>query len=434
MFFVDWYLVGVIGAILFAAFVIAAMLRVVVPSNEVHTVQNRNVTISYGKDTNNGNAYYAWPSWLPYFGIEVIKLPVNIFDIELENYEAYDLGRLPFVVDVKAFFRVSDPDIAAQRVSSFNGLLDQLIAVVQGAVRAILASSDIEDIMQGRGKFGEEFTKEVKEQLMHWGVEPVKNIELMDLRDSDASNVIKNIMDKKKSMIEMESRQAVALNNKKAQIAEIEATREVDLQKEDATQQVGTRRAESQREIALAEEKKNQAISETKKESVEKDMEVKRIGQTREAEISKNVVLITAQQNKEKMIIDADAKLEQSKKAAEGVEIEGKANAEAEKAKLLAPVDAQIKLLEKVKDAPEYTKYLLGLEKIKASISIGVAQAEALKESDLKIIATGKNAEDGVKNIGELLSAHGGSQIAAMLEGFAQTDMGKKILGDDVKE
>lgn len=159
--------IGLVG-LLVVVVATSIMFRRVVSTNEVHIVQSARKTQSYGKDTPNGNVYYEWPSWIPKFGISKIVLPVSVFDLDLAAYEAYDKGRLPFVVDIKAFFRITNSDVAAQRVSSFEDLQSQLLAVVQGAVRTILASSDIEEIMQGRSKFGDEFTKEVTAQLTNW--------------------------------------------------------------------------------------------------------------------------------------------------------------------------------------------------------------------------------------------------------------------------
>ena len=183
------------GVVIAIVILVALFLRRVVPTNEVHIVQSGKSTVSYGKDHNSGNTYYEWPSWIPVVGIVKIVLPVSVFDEDLESYEAYDKGRLPFVVDVKAFFRITDSNVAAQRVSSFDELRNQLRAILQGAVRTILASADIEEIMQGRSQFGEQFTKEVEAQLTNWGVSTVKNIELMDIRDSVSTHVIKNIME-----------------------------------------------------------------------------------------------------------------------------------------------------------------------------------------------------------------------------------------------
>jgi flotillin len=94
------------GVIVLGIALIALFLRRVVPTNEVHIVQSGKSTVSYGKDHSSGNTYYEWPSWIPVVGIVKIVLPVSVFDEDLESYEAYDKGRLPFVVDVKAFFRI----------------------------------------------------------------------------------------------------------------------------------------------------------------------------------------------------------------------------------------------------------------------------------------------------------------------------------------
>ena len=69
------------------------------------------------------------------------------------------------------------------------------------------------------------FTDEVASQLKEWGVESVKNIELMDIRDLHGSEVIANIMKKKKSQIEMESRVTVAENTRKAKELKLQQIR-----------------------------------------------------------------------------------------------------------------------------------------------------------------------------------------------------------------
>ena len=100
-------------ALLAIFLVVALLFRRVVKTNEVHIVQSGGKTTSYGKDTGNGNVYYAFPSWLPLIGVSTIVLPVSVFSIKIDNYEAYDLERLPFVVDITAFFRVSVSNLAS---------------------------------------------------------------------------------------------------------------------------------------------------------------------------------------------------------------------------------------------------------------------------------------------------------------------------------
>lgn len=418
----------------------ALVLRRVVPTNEVHIVQSSKKTMSYGKDTGNGNTYYEWPSWLPVVGITKITLPMSVFDLDLEAYEAYDKGRLPFVVDVKAFFRISDSNVAAQRVASFEELHGQLKAIVQGAVRVILASNDIEEILQGRSTFGEQFTNEVKEQLVHWGVETVKNIELMDIRDSQKSQVIHNIMEKKKSHIEMESRTEVAKNMKTAQMAEIEAKKEVELQNQSAQQAVGLRTIEVQRAVELQNQEKAQQVKEQEKLTKEKEMSVKQVEQIRTAEIGKQVSIVQAQQaqetailiaegNKKTAILSAEGQLETKRREAEGIQLEGAAKAEAEKALQLAPVQAQITLAKEIGSNKEYQEYLVTIRKIEATETVGKEQAKALTSADVKVIANTGSSGVNLDSVMDLFSSKGGTEIGAMLEGLANTDKGKDLLG-----
>jgi len=455
---VTLFLIGsVIGIIIATLLLIALFLRRVVPTNEVHIIQSGKSTVSYGKDHDAGNTYYEWPSWIPKIGIVKIILPVSVFDEDLASYEAYDKGRLPFVVDIKAFFRITDSNVAAQRVSSFDELRNQLRAILQGAVRTILASADIEEIMQGRSQFGEMFTKEVEAQLRNWGVSTVKNIELMDIRDSADSNVIKNIMEKKKSLIEMQSRIEVAENMKRASIAEIEAKRETDIQEQDALQKVGARTAEKEKEVGIANELAQQSIKEQARATAEKELAITKVTQVTQAVIAKDVQIVKANQDKETAAINkemaiikasqeketnvlvaegekattiliAEGNLESKKRESEGIAVEGTAKAEAEKAMQLAPVQAQIVLAKEIGNNDGYQKYLVTIEQVKATQAVGIEQAKALAQADLKVIANAGSVENGMKGIMDIFSSTGGTNIGAMLEGLAQTEQGKAVL------
>lgn len=479
--FTTLLILGGVGLFLFLTFFIMSALRRVVPTNEVHIVQSAKETKSYGKDTGHGNTYYEVPSSIPFFGVTKVVMPVSNFDVDLKGYEAYDKGRLPFVVDVKAFFRIHDSNVAAQRVANFEELLNQLTAIVQGAIRTILASSDIEEIMQGRSKFGDEFTQEVNGQLANWGVETVKNIELMDIRDGKDSKVIHNIMDKKKSHIEMESRTEVARNMKSAEMAEIEAQKEIDLQSQSAQQEVGLRTVEAKLKVEQAEEGKKQLITEQSKVTTEKELEVQKIKALRVAEINKEtakvnadkikeVALIEANQNKEVALLLANQQKEaglikaeqdfqvQTKRAeaealattkkaeadltvklnnAKGLEAEGNAKATAEAAFLMAPVSAQIAQAKEIGGNKEYQNYLITIEQIKAQQEVGKAQAKALENADVKVITNTSSPTQGLNGVMDLFSSKGGTEVGAMLEGLKQIPEGKKLLdkflGDDKK-
>lgn len=435
IFLVGLVLLGVAVKLIF----IILDLRRVVPTNQVHIVQRAKQTISYGKDTPNGNTYYEFPSWIPILGITKIVLPVSVFDLDLKAYEAYDIGRLPFVVDIKAFFRIDDSNMAAARVASFGELKDQLLGIVQGAVRSILANSALEKIMSERSMYGETFTKEVAEQLKAWGVVPVKNIELMDVRDSPSSHVIANIMAKKQSLIEKESRTEVARNRQQAEEAEIEASREVALKKQAAKQAVGEREAEADKKIGMAKALSDAEIADSLKATREKEMDVERIKAVRAAEIAKEATVVNAEAakrakvlqweaNKESALLEAAANLELKTKEAEGIKIQGFAKADAEREMQLASVKAQITLAEQIGNNAGYQEYLVRIRTVEAQQAIGVEQAKNLGKADIKVIANAGSVDTGVKNVMDLFTPKGGTAVGGALEALANTDIGKKIV------
>jgi len=420
----------IMGAIAFIGllFVIALLLRRVVETNEVHIVQSARATKSYGKDTPNGNTYYDWPYWVPIIGITKIVMPVSVFDLRLESYEAYDVGRVPFVVDIVAFFRINDSNMAAQRVESFRELQTQLLAIIQGAVRTILASHDIDRIMLERSVYGEQFTDAVVDQLTSWGVVPVKSIELMDIRDADDNRVVHNIMEKKKSLIEMESRIEVAENMKRAEIAEIEAKRETDVQDQRAQQVIGETTAQKVMAVGIANEHAAQEIKEQQRTTKEKEMAVVQVQQVRQADITREANLVKADEDKLSTIIIAEGQLEQTKKESEGIAIEGEARAEAEKLMQLAPVEAQIVLAKEIGQNEGYQNYLVAIETVAANKDVGIEQAKALTAADVKVIANTGEPVEGMSNVMDLFTSKGGTNVSAMLEGLAQSEQGQKFL------
>lgn len=423
-------------------------LRRVVPTNEVHIVRRGKNTLVYGTPERGntsqakqfcGNCYYAFPVSIPYLGVTVTSMPLSIFGIDINDYEAFDKDRVPFVVDIQSFFRISDYEVAASRIGRIDELKKQLLSIVQGAVRSILAKDLLNEIMGERSKYGQQFTDEVKEELKSWGVETVKNIELMDVRDAKNEVVIANIMKKKKSEIEKESRVAVAKNDQEAQEAEIDAKRQVDLKEQEAKQQIGLRTAEVDEKIGIAKERATQAVQEQAKLTKEKEMEVKKVETVSQAEIDKEKTIIDADAEKQKAERNAEAELVQTTKkaegllvtatkSAEGIKLEGEAKANAEKQMQLASVEAQLKLASEIGENDGYQKYLIQVRAIEANEKVGLAQADNIKGADIKIIAGAGDVVGGISNAAGALSPKGGFSLAGMLEAFVATDEGKALL------
>lgn len=428
---------GIIAAI--SVFWVLTLLRKVVPTNMVHIVQSSKKTTPFGRGKNSGNTYYAWPSWIPVIGVTVTQFPESIFQVSLNDYEAYDSARLPFVVDVTAFFRVDNAETVAQRVSSFHELESQLESVLQGSVRRILATNSLEEIMQERSSLGQQFTKEVQDQIKEWGVLPVKTIEFMDIRDSSKGQVIANIMAKEKSRIEKESRVVVASNMQEAQLKEIDAQRTVEVQQQDAAQQVGQRMAEKEKQVGIANELAHQEVLTQSKLTAERQMEVKKVEDVRAAEISRDVAIVRAEQDQKTLVISAEAEkqstiakaegsLEAAKRNAEGVQAEGIAKAAAEKAMLMAPVDTQITLAKEIGENEGYQQYLITIKQVEISRDVGVELAKAMQNADLKVIANSGDIQSGVSKLGDMFTSTGGTNLSGMLAALAQTSEGKALV------
>lgn len=453
---------SVAAVVLLAIFFWILSLRRVVSTNEVHILRRGSKTETYGApigdtketenkpDSNKGNSYYKFPVWVPGLGVSVTALPLKIIAIEIKNYEAFDKDRVPFVVDIQSFFRISDYVVAASRIQDMSELSSQLQAIVEGAVRSILAKDYLNDIMGERSKYGQQFTDEVQDELRAWGVVAVKNIELMDVRDAKGESVISNIMAKKKSDIEKDSRIAVAKNNQEAREQEISSEREIALKEQDKLKEVGMREAEVSKEVGIANEQSAQAVKEQAKVTKEREMEVRQVEAVRQAEIDREATIISAEASKRKTEIDAEAakrkteltadaelvqttknaegKLVMATKTAEGIRLEGEAKAEAEKQMQLASVEAQLTLAKEVGENEGYQTYLIQVRQIEAQEKVGLAQAENIKGADIKIIAGGGNVADGVKNVTDVFSPAGGFNLAGAIEALSGTDAGKALL------
>ncbi|NBP56732.1 hypothetical protein EBU71_09410 [bacterium] len=439
-------------------------LRRIVPTNVVHIVQRGSQTVSYGTKKSS-NVYYEWPGWLPKLGVTVRVLPVSNFDIELKRYEAYDRDRVPFVVDVKAFFHISDTNVAAEKVESFEELKGQLENVVQGAVRSILAKSKLEEIMEERSIFGKQFTEAVNADLKNWGVEAIKSIELMDVRDADGSQVIHQIMAKRMSAIDMESRTEVAKNQKMAKQAELEAKKEIDVTaaqtekiageaQAQSQQAIGIAKAEAMKRTGIAEQESISDIAKAERSTAEQQMEVVKINQIKQAEIDRERAIIAAEQEKQKMEIQAQADkfrveteaaaiLEAKRKEAEAVKTVGTAEAEvimakgvseaeSRKAMELAGVTAQTTLAKEIGENKPYQEYLIKIKEVEVSQVIGVAQyesiAKALAAADLKLLVNSGDVHSGIGKLTDLFTSKGASQLNGLIEGLKQTDEGKNLI------
>lgn len=397
----------------------------------------------------------AWPSWVPIVWISIQKLPLSVFDLQLNWYKAYDSWKVPFIVDVTAFFSIEDPELAAQKIFTMAELKDQLNETLKWVVRKVLASKDIIEIMESRKEIKDEFYAEVLTAVKNWWVTS-KNVEFMDIRDPDdwSSQVIWNIMMKKRSQIEAESQIEVAENQKRSMIERenkeaearakaAEAKARADIMASDALRESELKRIENEkltqnqdiekdRILAIQREVAKQNLYESEKETKAKFLEIKQLEEEKNAEISKNIELIKADEQKQKSVIDAEAEKETITLRAqvEKTEVELKAQAEknriesiwlakAKEIDFIGSAEAKNKM-EMAKALNEFTEAALKfMEKeleVRLSEIVDLEKAKALAKADVKVISTWPNWWEGLNNFMDLFSAKWGANIWAMVD------------------
>jgi flotillin len=288
----------------------------------------------------------------------------------------------------------------------------------------------------------------------------------MDVRDAKGSEVIHQIMAKRMSAIDMESRTEVAQNNRQAEEAELEATKKIAVKRSEtekeagealakSTQAIGVANAEATKISGIADQKALSDVAEAAKITAEKNMEVIKVNTVKQAEINKEqeiidaekhraIVEVAANADKFKIETDALAALAAQKNDAEGIKAVGEAEAavilakgtstaDALKAKQLASVTAQTTLATEIGENEKYQDYLIRVKEVDKDQIVEVAKAtsfgDALGKADLKLLVNSGDVHSGIGSLTDILTSKGGSQMNGMIEAFKQTDEGKSIFG-----
>ena len=283
------------------------------------------------------------------------------------------------------------------------------------------------------------FTDATNDQLKAWGVVNVKNVELMDIRDAKDSQVISRIMAVKQSLVEKDSRVAVAANQQAAFTAEIEAKRQVSFRQQEADEAVGVRAAQKDQQVGIAGQQAQQAVKEQERTTAQKTMAVLEVNQVRQAEITRGVQVVNADQEKQMAVIRAEGEkqktitvaegiLQQMKLNAEGVRAQGEAKGAAETAVLMAPVNSQIALAKEIGQNEGYQHYLVTVRQIEANQVVGIEQAKALTAAEIKVIANRLARSTASRRSWKCSRRREACSWAAAVEAFKNTEAGKAIV------
>jgi flotillin len=395
----------------FAAFVIFLIVLWILGMRRIVELKNADVVVRKGGSTiysadstiekSMGAVYYDIPSWIPIVGCIVKRMPLEIIQIAIKNYETFAKANARFSIDVSVYCRISDVSIAAQRFpgNNIDDFKKGMSSIIVSAIRKTTANYAIEDIISKRKEIGEDIRAEILEDFKLWGVE-LTNVAVETIADAEGTTVIQDISAKKEAEINSLSRQQIAQQSKSADIVEAENR-----------QLAETRKIEADEQIAIRQQTKNMTVAMKQQEATVKELEVERIKQETNANIAANASIKTAEGVRQAAIINAEGSkqalaLEGEGQAAKEQAV-GLAQAAVIKAKKVAEAEGLSALADAQKKQQESAKEIRLIEKDQV---VGLAVAEALKNAKIEYIGSGK-PEDFM----DLFSVGGGMSAGASL-------------------
>ena len=342
----DITLILIIVAVLFVTF--AAILRRYkrCPSDKVMVIygktgKNRSGSISSARCI-HGGAAFIWPVFQDYAFLDL--KPISI-ECNLTNA----LSKQNIRVDVPCRFTVGISTEAESMTNAAERLLGLSVANIQniatdilfGQLRLVIATMDIEEINADRDKFLAAVSQNVEAELRKIGLKLI-NVNVTDIRDESGyiealgkEAAAKAINDAKKSVAEQnrfgEIGKAEADRDKDIRIAETqrdtriktaaanalavqgENTSKIDIANSDAARR--EKEAEAAR-VAVAAEKVQAAKALQEAYQSERDAELARA--EREKATQQANIVVPAQIDKERQIIEAEAEAEKLRRTAKG--------------------------------------------------------------------------------------------------------------------
>ena len=296
------------------------------------------ILVIYGKTGRNssakcihGGASFIWPVFQNYQYLDL--KPISI-ECNLTNA----LSKQNIRVDVPCRFTVgisTEPEIMTNAAERLLGLSTEDIKgiatdILFGQLRLVIATMDIEEINSDRDKFLSSVSANVEAELRKIGLKLI-NVNVTDIRDESGyiealgkEAAAKAINDAKKSVAEQnrfgetgkadadkDTRVNVAAANALAVKGENQSL--IDIANSDALRREKTAQAER---LAVAAEKVQSAKALQEAYQSERDAELARA--EREKATQQANIVVAAEIDKEKKIIEAEAEAEQARRIAKG--------------------------------------------------------------------------------------------------------------------
>ena len=326
----ELYLILIIVGVLFVTFTAILARYKRCPSDKVLVIYGKT-----GRDASakciHGGAAFIWPVFQSYQFLDLT--PISI-ECNLTNA----LSKQNIRVDVPCRFTVgisTEPESMTNAAERLLGLhIDDIrnIAtdILFGQLRLVIATMDIEEINADRDKFLANVSTNVEAELRKIGLKLI-NVNVTDIRDESGyiealgkEAAAKAINDAKKSVAEQnrygETGKAVADKDTRINVAAADAdavkgenSAKIEIANSDALRR--EKQAEAER-LAVAAEKVQAAKALEEAYKSERDAELARAD--REEATRKANIVVAAEIDKQKRIIEAEAEAEQLRRKAKG--------------------------------------------------------------------------------------------------------------------
>ena len=326
----ELYLILIIVGVLFVTFTAILARYKRCPSDKILVIYGKT-----GRDASakciHGGAAFIWPVFQSYQFLDLT--PISI-ECNLTNA----LSKQNIRVDVPCRFTVgisTEPDSMTNAAERLLGLhIDDIrnIAtdILFGQLRLVIATMDIEEINADRDKFLANVSTNVEAELRKIGLKLI-NVNVTDIRDESGyiealgkEAAAKAINDAKKSVAEQnrygETGKALADKDTRVNVAAADAdavkgenSAKIEIANSDAQRR--EKQAEAER-VAVAAEKVQAAKALEEAYKSERDAELARA--EREKATQQANIVVAAQIEKEKAIIEAEAVAEQLRRKAKG--------------------------------------------------------------------------------------------------------------------
>lgn len=333
----DYFVIMVSIAVLFLFIIIVAMLRRYkrCPSDRILVVYGK---VGKGVESESrsakcihGGAAFIWPIIQAYQFLDLT--PISI-EINLKSA----LSKQNIRVDVPSRFTVgisTEAGVMTNAAERLLGLTQESISnlakdIIFGQLRLVVATMDIEEINSNRDKFLAAVSSNVEAELKKIGLKLI-NVNVTDINDE--SGYIEALGKEAAAKAINDAKKSVAEKNRDGEIGQAEAhqAQRVQVAKADAVAVEGENIAKITIANSDADRREKEAEARRKAVAAEKVMEAKALEEAyaaeKEAEIARAMrekatqtanVVVSAEIDKQKVEIDAEAIAEQTRRMAKG--------------------------------------------------------------------------------------------------------------------